>query len=98
MKGSQREVWRAITEEVSTLCSFCKYAKWFGSCDSAGVECKHPLEDSFGYPYDEHGLEPGSDCWAFRPKFELSIAADVCGIWLQGLAVNWSTVPLKGAA
>ena len=80
MKREQREVYITLSDEINfTLCSFCKYEA--GGCGVS--ECKHPLayrfEDSWGY----YGMEPGDDCWGFRPKFSVEDCADIVGIALQ---------------
>jgi hypothetical protein len=100
MKKAQREPYLILNEVAlpnggnPNLCSWCKYAKWQGYCEDSYPECQHPLqiiqEQSFYIGLDR------SDCWGFRPEVSREDAVDVVGIWLQGKAVDWSTVPMIG--
>jgi len=74
------------------LCSWCKYAEWWGCCGDGGVNCKHPLWRIS--EYSDNTCDYGYDCWGFRPKVAKQDAVDIVGIYLQGKAVDWDTVPL----
>lgn len=79
MKGAEREIYRVLTNEVDwQLCAFCKFAESDG-CD-AGPECKHPL---WKISEREWELEPGEDCWGFRPQHSVSFITDIVGIVLE---------------
>lgn len=79
----QRMTYLVLTDEVFTcLCSFCNYYQ--GTyCDSA--ECTHPLIDRL----NDDGMEPGTDCWGFRPALSLSDTADIVGIILNKKWREW---------
>jgi len=77
------------------MCSFCRYSKWSGGCKEAYAECHHSL---WRVREDESekincGTGMGSDCWGFRPSMPIGVAADVVGLWLQGMEPDWDTVP-----
>lgn len=84
------------------MCSFCRYAEWQGwSCKERYAECHHPLMDrSWSFERMTEGLTAddgcGTDCWGFRPDVSIETAADIVGIWLQGLGVDSDTVPVLG--
>lgn len=83
-KKTNREAYIALSEEVNFLiCSFCKYGEF--NCGS-GNSCNHSLANRTGFPED---LEPGSDCWGFRPSLSVELTADIVGIMLQK---GWSFV------
>jgi len=87
MKKEQREVYLSLTK-VSPgwqLCSFCKYGWGCGSfCSGEGeIECHHPLTDYYGFSGCDRELEPGEDCWGFRPNYPVEEIADIVGIMLS---------------
>ena len=91
MKKSQREPYLILTKvelpggEVS-LCCLCRFGEQLGDCGD-GIACCHPLGDRWGFPTDaEEGN--GRDCWGFRPLVSPEVAADMVGIWLQGMALT----------
>ena len=91
MKKQQREVYLELSKEVdAVLCSFCKYSRWDGGCEEASCDCQHPLEDYFSHSYGYYGLEPGCDCWGFRPVVRLADIADIVGIILGNGFREWS--------
>ena len=69
------------------MCAFCKYGIVYSCCD--GTECTHPLNGCHGFPSYETWLEPGQDCWGFRPSLNISVMADIVGIILQNEADEW---------
>lgn len=83
MNKAQREPYLILTEipipmwcnSGPSLCSFCRYAEWGGSCKEAEVECQHPLDEI---------VECGGDCWGFRPKVSQGVAIGMVSNWLQG--------------
>lgn len=82
MKKAQREIYIILADEVCfCLCSFCKFAKAIGCGET---ECGHPLNNRVGF--DDrgwgYGIEPGDDCWGFRPSHDVSTVADIVGIIL----------------
>lgn len=90
MNKEKREPYRALTTvmlpEFSTasLCAFCRYAEWIGSCEEADLDCKHPLGWLERWEPFDVWEGHGSDCWAFRPEVDIDEAADMVGIWLNG--------------
>ena len=76
---------------MAILCCFCRYVEWSGSCEEADCEYNHALlqvaEDEY-----QNAIQ-GGDCWGFRPRFKIEVAADIVGIWLQGKGVDWETLP-----
>lgn len=98
MNKEQRAPYLALTEVWTArgtfpMCAFCRYAGWSGRCADAELDCQHPLEVIAERCYE---VWESGDCWGFRPKVAPDVAADIVGIWLQGKAVNWTTVPLLG--
>lgn len=82
MKKEQREAYITLTNEIDwSLCAFCKFSETSGSvCDFAGTECHHPL---WQVPGHDEELSPGSDCWGFRPKYDISFIAGIVGVCLE---------------
>jgi hypothetical protein len=81
----KREIYIILADEVSwELCSFCKYNRCEGSpCEGFGEGCcTHPLDHRFS-----EYVEPGDDCWGFRPEYSVSICADIVG---AVLANKWA--------
>ena len=81
MKGDKRRVYLELVGEISwTLCSFCRYATWEGSCcDDSWCTCEHPIE-AVSEKLDWIG--PTTDCWGFRPTVNVSDMADIVGLML----------------
>ena len=69
MKREQRAPWVALTERY-ILCNFCRYADW----QEDGFCCTHPVE-AVADRRDINGMEPGDDCWGFRPESGDTVAA-----------------------
>lgn len=73
MKREMRKSWMDAHE--GWLCGVCRYSEsvgwpdgppWDGQEPSWEWYCGHPLDvviDAF-----DAGIEPGMDCWGFRPK------------------------------
>jgi len=108
MKVAERLPWVALTtvEGPTTewrewsggicLCSVCRYAKWSGgSCEDSIVDCLHPLLESEEVMREDASEGKGKDCWAFRPGkgWSIELAADVVGLYLQGLEPDWRRLP-----
>ncbi len=66
------------------LCSWCKYAEWYGSVcsEDSYAECKHPLGETID-PESEVQYGNGADCWGFRPHKTIEQATDAVGSWLR---------------
>jgi len=93
MRKEQRKVYLELVGLVDwELCAFCKFSKYeaYSPCDCGEPYCAHPLSDFISFPtFDNYyGLEPGQDCWAFRPAHDLSFCADIIGIVLRN---GWQT-------
>ncbi len=88
MKKETRQAYNLLTTIATpsmsypSLCHFCQYAEWWGSCEDAELACTHPLMEQELWEPGE--VWAGSDCWAFRPKVTPDEAADIVGIWLRG--------------
>jgi len=87
LKKEQREVYIALTDAIDcALCTFCKYYR--GSyCDSCS--CEHPLSEFVSFPHFDDCVEPGEDCWAFRPSESVDYIANVVGTVLSEGYVEW---------
>lgn len=76
-KPEIKNLYRELTQECGfELCVFCKFNYGY-AC--SGPNCKHPL----GYRFDHEGLEPGSDCWGFRPNQPIDFVAEIAGFILS---------------
>jgi len=76
MNKSKRDIYIKLADAVDrSICQFCKTFE--GDCYSNG--CTHPLQHRFN---NETPDEPNSDCWGFRPEFNVSTTADIVGIIL----------------
>lgn len=87
MKKTEREIYIILANEVDySLCSFCKFSEVI-YCGTVG--CKHPLSDRL----PEEVYEPGTDCWGFRPEYDIPTAADLVGIILANgwKIASWRT-------
>ena len=101
MNKEQRIPYRVLTKIALplpdwsnvSLCLFCKYASWIGSCKEAELECEHPI-DIIGE--NSHDTWAGGDCWGFKPKYTREDCVDIVGILLQGQRMDWDSVPLIG--
>ncbi len=89
MKKIQREIYIILAGEVDfCLCAFCKYSKvesGYSPCDCGEPYCVHPLRDSLQEQWGSYvyGIEPGGDCWGFRPSHPVAFCADIVGIILE---------------
>jgi hypothetical protein len=91
MKAEQRIVYVALSDQVNyQVCAFCKFSAMVVCGES---ECTHGLADRYGFPGADDYLEPGDDCWGFRPTHKPEVAADIVGIILvNGWEVaGWDT-------
>lgn len=98
MKHSLREkrlTYLALANEVDCdLCTFCKFAEFSGGSVCYGdnyTECKHKLVDTLEMCHHPYGMEPGMDCWAFRPYETIEIVADIVGLMIgkHEKAASW---------
>ena len=90
MKKADREIYIVLSAEVDySPCCFCKFVI---SAGCAEEECTHPLKDKAGFPDCDYALEPGQDCWAFRPAHDVATTADIVGIVLSNgfESAGWS--------
>ena len=84
MKKDKRLVYLELAfEACGTICNWCKYKT--GSCNQ---ECAHPLGEELPWDYS-YGIEPGDDCWAFRPDMPVADIADIVGIIIANGWVEW---------
>ncbi len=90
MNKSQRRIYVELASEIdSVLCSFCKFsacASGDSPCDCGDPWCDHPLNDVLD---NGHGIEPGEDCWGFRPAHPVDFVADAVGICLANGWNEW---------
>ena len=87
MKKDKRTIYAELSSEANTcLCSFCKHAQWVGECSESYPECGHPIWE---VPGKEEMLEPGQDCWGFRPEIILRDIADIVGMVLSNGFDEW---------
>ena len=98
MNNQQREVYVELASEMdSPVCCFCKFSECEvgGSpCDCGEPYCGHPLQDRLEDSHHWEYLEPGQDCWGFRPSHPIDFCADIVGVnlangWLS--AVWWQS-------
>lgn len=92
MKAEARVVFVALSEAMNgTLCAFCKYSEFTADgCCEAYNECQHPIEALSWENVHEDSLEPGSDCYGFRPGISVTLAADLVGAILVSGFEEWS--------
>lgn len=88
MKKIDRTIYNVLANQVVfCLCAFCKFSKCesdgYSPCDCGEPYCIHPLGAIFGHSYSSYGIEPGDDCWGFRPAHLVEFCADIVGILLQ---------------
>lgn len=80
-------------ELTTSLCAWCRFASWNGSCADAELDCQHKLEVVAERSFE---VWQGDDCWGFRPYLSREDAVDICGLYLQGHHADWSTVKRLG--
>lgn len=68
MNKLQRGPWVALTESGYILCSHCRSSE----CHEDYCECHHPLE-AVNNPLNGLNMEPGDDCFGFRPEKGLTL-------------------------
>ena len=88
---TQRELWHAlgIGPEGVSLCSVCRFADHYGNCDDGWTECHHPL--AVVSLELTRNAQYGSDCWAFRPKYDRDTTTDIFGVMLGSDAWRLAT-------
>ena len=83
MKKQEREVYVELTNAGGhIICSLCKFAKSYGCDNMPG--CEHPLQSVRDIGDTYYGIEPGQDCWGFRPEYDRETCVDMVGCWIQG--------------
>jgi hypothetical protein len=87
MKKADREIYMVLANEIDSLiCDFCSYdlvdCCGESPCDCGESSCHHPLKDRLEMEHSSYGIEPGEDCWGFRPCYSVELCADVVGIVL----------------
>lgn len=97
LNRAHREPWLVLNQVpfpgTHCLCTWCRYARWSGSCEEAEADCEHPLG---AVQENSDDVGAGQDCRGFRPNIAPEDAADVVGIWLNGQQPDWSSVPRRG--
>ncbi len=86
MKREQREVYNVLADEIDRcICVFCKFswAECSTPCDCGEPSCHHHLGERLENQWGNSSIEPGCDCWGFRPCADVSLAADITGVVLQ---------------
>jgi hypothetical protein len=92
----KRLAYLALADEgCCLLCSFCKFGVSEGGsvCDGDGYTvCEHKLSDRLDFLHGGYGMEPGIDCWAFRPSEPIEVVADIVGLLLgsAGHGASWT--------
>jgi len=79
----ERRIYVELADTIDhQVCSFCHHYRSLvycdSPCDAGDPNCEHPLGDKL-----DSGIEPGCDCWGFRPAWNVSLAADIVGICLS---------------
>lgn len=110
MNKTEREIYLVLASEVDyTLCGFCKYSECVAGesvCDGGEPYCVHPLGERFEHSFSSYGIEPGMDCWGFRPSHSIDFCADIVGIvlakgwnggavWWKNKKGNWKVAPMQ---
>ncbi len=92
MEQEQRLVYRELTEVMgASLCTACKYSSWTNDGCCAGYnECQHPIEALSWESKNEEMLEPGWDCYGFKPDISVSLLADLAGTILSLGRADWT--------
>lgn len=83
MNSQQREIYVVLTKEIDTiLCSACRYSSGGDCCTEP--DCDHKLKDHIKFPFQKRDgfIEPGQDCWGFRPALSVEHLADIAGLVL----------------
>lgn len=89
MKKEQRLVYKELSLEADAqLCAFCKKAESLGCED--GMACIHPLNKDGRLFGEWDGIEPGEDCFLFRPNLPVRDIADIVGLILSNGFTSWS--------
>lgn len=91
MKKEQRLVYLELTDIMgASLCTVCKYSRWINEdCYGGYSECQHPIEGLSWEHIHEEMLEPGGDCYGFRPNMKVRLAADLVGAVLSQGYNEW---------
>ena len=66
---------------ASSLCYFCRYARWDGSCEDTELTCEHPLAI---VSEQSDNVWSGDDCWGFRPMLPLDAIVEFASQRMQG--------------
>lgn len=97
MKRKKRLVYLELANTVDNcICTWCNYAAWEaeGCCEGYSI-CEHPLEivtDTM------ECIEPGSDCWGFRPDLSLDTIVEIVSAILSNDYDMWSIRPYSRTA
>lgn len=97
MKKEQRQAYIELMSDIDTsICSVCRFHDWH--CESLcsegfGDGCVHPLEAVREELYQ--GMDPGADCWGFRPILKPEYIFDIIGIILANGWQTWMINPEK---
>ena len=83
---------RRFPDWESSLCHFCQYANWVGSCEEADLDCEHPLNKVLER-WDVNDVWSGDDCWGFRSDVSVDTLVEWISQRLQGQHVR---LPFKG--
>lgn len=96
MNREHRQPYRDVLAllQGATLCTFCRFGQGVGwgdsPCQGGGwTECQHPIASVAWELIHEDMLEPGADCWGYRPKFPMAVIADIVGMILGGGFISW---------
>ncbi len=91
MKKEARLVYLELSSEIKgTLCTFCHYSSWQGDgCSEGYNECHHPIEALSWENTNEDTLEPGSDCYGFRPNLPIHLVTEIAGAILSQGFDEW---------
>ena len=96
MKKENRNKWLALTKieihfdgpdgveaetSPTSLCHFCRYASWCGSCEDTELDCNHPINTISENPYDTW---EGVDCWGFANGWPWDIVVEYVSQRMQG--------------
>jgi len=94
-KREKRLTYVALADEgACELCVFCKFAVFEGGSVCYGdnyTVCEHKLTDRLEFLHGGYGMEPGMDCWAFKPSEPIEVVADIVGLLLgsEGQGASW---------
>lgn len=93
------DLWALIPIDAwPCLCNWCKYVEWEGcSCETSFPICRHPIQRIRDHEeYNDSPTYEGADCWGFQPMYKQQDCVDVVGMWLQGIYVDFGTIPVIG--